>query len=324
MYLLGDCGVGSASWTTAFVTLPPHVPGLNWPGCGATIGRMSDVVYTDTQQRRVLGLFRELVQARELVLDLAWKELRIRYRYALMGFLWAVLEPVAMMLILTFVFTIVFADRAAGLRGGDTRPFAVVLLCGLIPWQFLASGLIKGIQSLIDHQNLIKKIYFPREIVPLAALTTCLVNLVIGFVVLLVLHVSLGGRLGLGMVWFPVVFAIQFTMVAGLVLLFSCLNVHFRDVGYIVGVGIVFGFYATPIFYTLDLILRLQSSHPWIVRLYLLNPMAELVTAYRQILFENRFPDPALLVWPCAVAVACALAGLIVFRRQGPLLSDYL
>ncbi|HEO70906.1 MAG TPA: hypothetical protein ENN80_06540 [Candidatus Hydrogenedentes bacterium] len=285
---------------------------------------MTNVVYTNAQQQRVWRVVPEVIRARELLFDLAKKELRIRYRYAIMGFLWAVLEPVAMMLILTFVFTMVFSGKADILGGGDARPFAVVLLCGLVPWQFLASGLSKGVQSLIDHENLIKKVYFPREIVPLAALTTCVVNFCIGYVVLLVLHKAMGGVLGANIVIFPLVFVIEFVLVVGLVLLFSCLNALFRDVGYIVGVAVMFGFYATPNFYTLDLVLRLAPNHPWLVRLYLLNPMAELNTAYRQVLFENRFPDVALLIWPGVLAVVALGVGLVVFRRRSPLLSDYL
>ncbi|MDQ1255579.1 MAG: Transport permease protein [Candidatus Hydrogenedentes bacterium] len=285
---------------------------------------MSQVIYRDTDQRRVSRVFRDLVQARELLVDLAWKDLRVRYRYAVMGFLWAVLEPVALMLILTFVFTLVFKAKTTVLGGNVDRPFAVLLLCGLVPWQFLATSLSVGTRSLIDSQNLVNKVNFPREVIPLAAVGTGLVNLVIGFAVLLVLHVALGGAIGLSVVWFPVVFGIQLVLVVGLVLLLSCGNVFFRDIGYMVGVGIVFGFYATPIFYTLDLVNKMDKTHPWLVRLYYLNPMAELIEAYRQILFECRFPDIALLVWPCVVALACLVVGVVVFRRNSALFSDHL
>lgn len=285
---------------------------------------MNPAVYSDTAQRRVLGIFCDLVRARELLADLAWKELRVRYRYAAMGFLWAVLEPVALMLILTFVFTLVFRQKGALLGGAADRPFAVVLLCGLIFWQFLATAVTSGTRSFIDGQNLVNKVYFPREVIPLASVITCLVNLLIGFAMLLVLHVVLGGQAGLGLLWFAPVFAIQFVLVTGAVLLLACLNVFFRDVGYMAGVAILFGFYATPIFYTLDLVRRIAPEHPWLVRCYLLNPMAQLVHAYREILFENRMPDPGLLLWPCCAAALALAAGVIVVRRYGPYLADYL
>ncbi len=265
-----------------------------------------------------------MVRSRELLFDLAWKELRVRYRYAFMGFLWAIIEPVALMLILTFVFTLVFAGKTAALRGETPAPFAVVLLCGLIPWQFLANSLTTGTRSLIDHQELVKKVYFPREVVPLSAVGTCLVNFVIGLAILAIVHLIMGGSIGLGVCWFPVVFLIQLVMVCGLVLLCSCLNVFFRDIGYMVSVGIVFGFYATPIFYTLEDVLRLGGAHPWLVRFYMLNPMAELNTAYRQVLFESRFPDPHLLVWPIIFSMLILAIGVVVFRRNSAFLSDHL
>lgn len=285
---------------------------------------MTRAVYTEETQRSVRHVFRDLIRSRQLLFDLAWKDLRVRYRYAMLGFLWAVLEPVAMMLILTFVFTMVFGDRAAILRGDSVRPYAVELLCGIVPWLFLSSALTNGTRSLVDDQNLITKVYFTREIIPLASVLTCLVNLAIGFIVLLAVHVVLGGTLGWGLLWFPAVFAIQFVLAVGLALLLSCLNVYFRDVGYLVGVALMFGFYASPILYRLDRVLELAARHPWLVRVYLLNPMAELVTAYRQILFENRFPDTALLWWPCAAALISLGVGAVAFRRNSPLLSDNL
>ena len=285
---------------------------------------MNNVVYTSEQQRRVLGVVPDLIRARELLLDLAWKDLRVRYRYALMGFVWAVLEPLAMMLILTFVFTMVFSAKASALQGGDERPVATIILSDSCRGSFLRRALTAGTRSLIDHQNLINKVFFPREVVPLASVATCLVNLVIGFVVLLAVHLILGGTVGVAALWFPVIFAIQLVMVIGLVLLLSCLNVRFRDVGYIVGVGIVFGFYASPVFYEMKLVEPLAKNHPWLMTVYKLNPMAELIPAYRQILFDNQFPETDLLVWPCVAALVCLVVGVVVFRRQSPLLSDYL
>jgi ABC-type polysaccharide/polyol phosphate export permease len=285
---------------------------------------MGDICYTDADQRRIWRVVPDLIRARELLLDLTRKDLRAKYRYTLMGFAWAVLEPLALMLILSFVFTFVFVDKTAILSGGEGRPFAVTLLCGLVPWQFLAHTLATGTRSLVVYQNLVNKVHFPREIVPLSTVITALVNLAIGLIELLVVHLILGGSLGFGILWFPVALAIQVVLVSGLVLLLSCAFVFFRDIDPMVYIAVVFGFYATPIFYPLQLVMNLRAAHPWLVNLYLLNPMAELVTAYRQILFENRFPDPVLLIWPCVAAVACLLTGIVVFRRNSPVFADYL
>jgi lipopolysaccharide transport system permease protein len=124
---------------------------------------------------------------------------------------------------------------------------------------------------------------------------------------------------------------LHYLLVLGFALLFSCGNVLFRDIGYMVGVAIVFGFYASPVFYRLDFVMNPAHMPEWIapyypalMKLYLANPMAELITAYRQILFEHRFPDLWLLAWPAALSVIALVAGAFVFRRIGPTLSDHL
>lgn len=291
---------------------------------------MSTIVYNSNEQRLLRRLPRDLVRARELLRDLVSKDLRVRYRYAVMGFLWSVIEPLALMAVLTFIFTFVLSGKVP-VTGAAEPPYAVSLLCGLIFWQFTANALSAATNSLIDNQNLVKKVYFAREVIPIAATGYPLVNLAIGFVILMALHLISGGSLGPAMLWFPIVFALHFTLVVGLALLFSCGNVLYRDVGYIVGVAIVFGFYASPIFYRLEFVTQAQdipawaaSWYPVFVKLYLLNPVAELLTAYRQILFEQRMPDLWLLAWPAMCAALAVCAGTLVFRRCGPTLSDHL
>lgn len=291
---------------------------------------MSAFIYKSSEQRLVRRLPRDLIRARELLRDLISKDLRVRYRYAIMGFLWSVLEPLALMAVLTFIFTFVLSGKVP-VSAAAEPPYAVSLLCGLIFWQFTANALSGATASLIDNQNLVKKVFFAREVIPIAATGYPLVNLAIGFVILTLLHVIVGGALGPAMLWFLPVFAVQFALVIGLALLFSCGNVLYRDVGYIVGVAIVFGFYASPVFYRLEFVTQAQQipawAGPWypaFTKLYLMNPIAELLTAYRQILFEQRMPDLWLLVWPAWCAMVALSAGTFVFRRCGPTLSDHL
>lgn len=283
-------------------------------------------IYDSRAQRRVAGLPRDLVRARELMLDLVRKDLRARYRYALMGFLWAVLEPVALMAVLTFVFSFVLGGHP--LSGGEgaapQTPFAVFLLCGLIFWQFTANTVQSSVRCLIDNQNLVKKVYFVREAVPLAVLGYPMVNLAIGLVLLLGLHLALGGGVGLAMLWVPVIFTLQLLLTAGAALFLSCTNVIFRDIGYMASVAVLFGFYATPVFYPLELVMDSSRLPEFAKTLYLLNPMAELLTAYRQALFELRTPDLWLFAWPALSGVGLFVLGAWLFRRLGPTLSDHL
>lgn len=285
---------------------------------------MGGLTYASDRQRQVWRVFPDLIRARELLFDLVWKDLRARYRYAVMGFLWAVIEPLMFMLILAFVFSFVLADKKA-LAGGDgAAPFSVMMLCGLIFWQHFAAALTSATVSLVDGRNLVKKVHFTREVIPIAACCVPLVNLGIGFVLLLALHLLLGGTIGLTVLFIPILFCVQFVLTVGLGLLFSCGHVLFRDVGNTVAVGLMFGFYASPVFYPLELVRHAGTLPAWVPTAYMANPMAGLLTCYRQILFEQRFPDAALLVWPTCCAGLALVAGLILFRRSAPTMADFL
>ncbi|MBL7647153.1 MAG: ABC transporter permease [Candidatus Hydrogenedentes bacterium] len=282
---------------------------------------------TSPRNSTLATLPRDLLQSRELLMDLVRKDLRVRYRYAVAGFLWAALEPLAYMAVLTFVFQWVMAPRTGTAMFGEDVPYAMGLLCGLVFWQFSAHALTAATNSLIDNQHLVKKVNFTREIVPLAAFGYPCVALLIGFVILIAVHLALGGHLGLGLLWLPVLFGLQFAITLGLALIAAAGNVRYRDVGYLVSVVLVLGFYASPVFYDLDWVLAAAGagSIPGsVTTLYLTNPMTELLEAYRQIILEGRSPDLWLLAWPFIFAAVTLPTGAIVFRRSASRFSDYL
>ena len=283
---------------------------------------MNALFYTDAYQSQLRRILPELIRSRELLFDLIWKDIRVRYRYAAMGFLWAVLEPLVMMVILTFVFAVAFKGRIEeyGIESG--REIAVFVLSGLIPWQFFSTALTSATRSLVDNRDLVKKVHFPREVIPLSAIGVAVVNYLIGAVLLLTLFTVLMGRLpGWGIVWLPLLFAIQFVLVCGLGLLFSSANAFFRDVAYMVESAVLFGFYATPIFYPPSLV---EANVPDLYWLYQLNPMVGLVTAYREALFTNAAPNLYGIAWPALFAVTALLTGAIVFRKNASRLADNL
>lgn len=289
---------------------------------------MSHATYSSAQQWGLDRVVPDLIRSRGLLWDLVWKDLRARYRNTIMGFVWAVLQPLMLMLILTFVFSVIFPGKVEGVDGGSDHPFHVTLLCGLIFWQFFATSLGRCTNSLLDNHDLVKKVYFPREVVPIAAMGNAVVNLLIGFVVLLIIHLLAGGSLGLGIVWLPIIFAIQFTLILGLALLCSSLNVYYRDVAYMVDVVLTLGFYATPLFYPLafvrDWAAGVGTYGQPLLTLYMMNPMVGFVEAYRQCILDGVTPDLALLAWPAVCAVVFLFVGAWVFRRNAPVLADYL
>jgi lipopolysaccharide transport system permease protein len=283
---------------------------------------MGNATYSSRDARRLSGLLGDLAGARGLLAQLVLRDIRVRYRYTAVGVLWAVLEPLALMAVLAFVFSFVLADRADFARGAAGAPYAVFLLTGLVFWQFTAASLTHAAASILDNRNLVKKVRFPREVLPLAALGYPLVNLCIGVFLLLALHLLLGGQLSASLLWLPPLFGIQLLLTAGLAMLLACGNVHFRDVGYILAVALLLGFYATPILYPSTLVSEAKLPE-WMVWLYHMNPMSGLIESYRAAVFGGT-PSLALLLWPLGVAFAAATAGLLTFRRLSPTLSDHL
>lgn len=280
---------------------------------------MSRTVYSSRTQGSLKFLLPELVRARELLVSLVSKDIRVQYRYAVIGYLWAVIEPLIMTLVLTFVFTVVFPLRVH--EGVQSRGhFVVMLLCAYLFWRFFADAVSGGSRSLVDNAALIKKVNFPREIIPLSIIGRCFVNLAIGFFIFLLIHLAMGGRVSAAYLWALPVFAVLVTLVVGLNLLFSTLHATFRDVGYIVNVGLVFGFYATPIFYTLDDV----GDSPWARAALMTNPMTGILGSLQTIFVGNTGPSFALLAWPAVAAFLVCAAGVAVFRRRSGTISDYL
>jgi len=286
---------------------------------------MGHTLYSHSGQGAAWAVFPDVVRYRGLLFDLVWKDLRVRYRNAMMGLLWAVLQPLLLTLILTFVFTYVIPlyARPAGVPGRHAVSGAAIILCGLIPWQFFSASLSTVTTSLLANRDLIKKVYFPRELIPLASVLNCIVNFIIGFLVLLIVHKALGGPLGWGLLWTPVIFAVQFTLVLGLGLTLSCAEVYYRDTNYIVEIGLVLMFYLTPILYPLSRVASFLVSGSFYYKLYLANPLAGIVAAYRMAVLENQAPEPGLLVWPAIAAAMFLAAGIVFFRRNAPVLADY-
>lgn len=270
-------------------------------------------------------IVRDLVQHRELLWNLISKDFRVRYRYAVMGFLWAIIEPLLMCLVLTFVFSVVFDLRQVDDTITSRWDFAMILLCALIPWQFFSHAIATATNSLLEHRDLVGKVYFPREIVPLSSIGIAFVNFLFAFAILLAVLTVVGRPPGVTILWVPVILAVQGAFIVGLALLLACANVYFRDVRYMVEVGLIFAFYATPIFYTVNMVeARVAEQAPVLFQVYMLNPMIGIVESYRAALFYYEAPTLRDLAWPAIAAVVLVVVGAAVFRRRAGRMADYL
>ena len=245
----------------------------------------------------VMPKLRELWTYRELMRNLVLRDLRVRYKGSALGYLWTQLAPLLLMLVFLFVFS-TLQKQAIAL-------FPVFLITGLLPWNFCAEAVLSGSRSVIDNANLIKKVFFPREILPLVSVFSALLNFILSlpmmFLVMAVaqwLYAPLGGRLNF--TWFiaylPVLIVIETLFLAGIVFFTSALAVSFRDFVHLIGILIQFWFFLTPVVYALA---NLSLSPAQMQLMRWLNPMASLIEFYHEILyggvvFVPGIPQPAL------------------------------
>jgi lipopolysaccharide transport system permease protein len=252
----------------------------------------------------------ELWDFRELLYFLAWRDVKVRYKQTALGVAWAVLQP----LLTTVVFTIFFGRLAQ--VGSDGLPYPLFSFAGLLPWTFFSQGLLKSSESLVGSANLIKKVYFPRLIVPISAILPGLIDSGVSFVVLFAMAAFYGVPLSSGVAVLPLFLFLGLVSALGLGMWLSALNVQYRDVRYVVPFFVQLGLFVTPVIYPASRVLpRLEAAGvpAWV---YGLNPMAGVVEGFRWALFGLR-PFPADLVGAsAAVGAALLLLGAYSFRRM--------
>lgn len=285
------------------------------------------IYYDSETQNSLLRLPRDLISAREILWRLVWREIKARYRYAVMGFLWAIIEPLLLMTLLLFVFTFLMREKNISNLGNVSVPLATQILCGLIFWQYFATSISSATFSLVNHQNLVKKLYFPREVIPISCIIHPILNLTIAFLSLLVIHCILGGKINIHIFWVIIWMAILILMTTGLALIFSIGYVHFRDVGNMVNFGLILGFYASPVFYPVELVSNACKSGTlpvWMLSLYMTNPMVHILEGIRNCVLKGYPPQLSQLTYPFIFAILALIIGTYIFRKYSPTVSDYM
>jgi lipopolysaccharide transport system permease protein len=238
------------------------------------------------------------------------REVQVRYKQSLLGVAWAILQPLG----LTVVFTVVFSRLVRVDTGGV--PYPVFAYAALVPWTLLATSLSFGIPSLVNNMNLVTKIYFPREILPLANIGAALLDFVIAAVIfagmLLIYHVSPGPQA----LWVIALLAIQCILMIGVTLLGATVIVFFRDMRFVVPLLLQVWMYLTPVIYPAELVpSRLQFY-------YFLNPMAGLIDGYRRALTMAQAPQWPFVALAAAISGLLFLAGFVLFKRTEPIFAD--
>ncbi|MDZ7675212.1 MAG: ABC transporter permease [Acidimicrobiales bacterium] len=263
----------------------------------------------------------DLRSSRELYVNLTLRELRSKYKRSVLGWFWSLLNPLAIMGIFSLVFQFFLKVPVPVGDPSGLQFFAFFLLCGLLPYNFVSASLTGGMSALVANGNLVKKVWFPRELLVAANTTSSGVGLLIELGVLLVALLVVGNMV---LPWIPVALVIvvlQVVFVLGLALVLSVLNVYFRDLEHLVGIALQVWFYATPIIYPPSLVEEQLSASfsadnaDLLYTIYRLNPMNRFVEAYRSVFYDLTFPSAGTMVYLVVVAGASLALGRWVFRK---------
>ena len=267
----------------------------------------------------------ELGGSRELLGNLTLRELRGRYKRSVLGWGWSLLNPLTAIAVYWVVFGVFLEITPPVGEPSGLSSYALFLMCGLLPWNFFQAAVESSPDTLISNGNLIKKVYFPREILVIAATTSTLVTLLVELGVLVVLLLIAGNMV---LSWLPIlalVVVLEYLFVLGLALLFSALNVYFRDVKHFVSLALKILFYTVPIVYPVSLVPKHKDVAGWDIpvrALYELNPLVPLTECYRDVLYDLRFPDLGNLAYVAAWALALVSFGWWIFSRLEPRLAE--
>lgn len=261
--------------------------------------------YTPTKQ-----YFKELWHFRELYWAFTVREIKVRYKQTILGAGWAILQPLA----LTVIFTVVFGFL---LRfGSGDIPYPVFAYSALLPWTFFSNAVSFGSLSVVNNSSLVTKIYFPRELLPLATITAALFDLIIASVIFLLMLFIYKIPITQNIVWLVVIIPSIFLLTTGISLFLSTLNVLFRDIKFIIPLLLQVWFYLTPIIYSLN------SISDKYQRFYILNPMAPLIDSFRDVTVLGAQPDTTPLLFAAFFSLLVFLGGIIFFRRKERTFAD--
>jgi lipopolysaccharide transport system permease protein len=253
---------------------------------------------------------RELWEYRELLYFLTWRDIKVRYKQTVLGAAWAILQPFFIMVVFSLFF-----GRLAGVPS-DNIPYPIFSFAALVPWQFFANGLSQSSASMVSSANLIKKVYFPRLVLPIAAVLSGGVDFSLAFTVLLGMMLFYGVVPTGAVIWLPLFLLLALVTSLGAGLWLAAMNVQFRDVRYAVPFLVNAWMFATPIAYPSSLL-----DEPWRT-LYGINPMAGVVEGFRWVLLgTGTAPGPILLV-SALVAVGLLVSGAFYFRRLERTFAD--
>lgn len=245
---------------------------------------------------------KEIYAYREMIFSLVKRDLKGRYKGSALGFLWTFLNPLFQLLVYTMVFSVI-------MRAG-IEDYYIFLFVALIPWIFFGTSVSGGASCIMAQQDMVKKIYFPREVLPIAYVTSLFINMLLSFcVVFAVLFVAGYSISPLGLLCLPLIMIVEYILALGIAMIVSAVTVYLRDLEYLLSIITMAWQFLTPVMYSIDMI---PEDFRWV---FGLNPMTSVINAYRDILYYGKVPELQTLVSAIGLGVALFLVGWFVFDR---------
>ena len=248
-----------------------------------------------------MNIFKKIYNYRELLKTNVKKEIRGRYKNSILGIMWSFLNPLLQLL----VYSVIFGALLAG--GDETYPIYICI--ALIPWTYFTTAITQAAFTVIGNADIIKKVYFPREILPISVVTSGAVNFVISTIIILAFVIFSGVGLSWYILLYPFILLIQYVLLLGIGFIVSSVTVYFRDLEHIIGVILMAAFYGTPIVYKLE---QLPHTLQIIVQL---NPMTHLINAYRYIFYYHQMPNMQILFILLGASVVLTVIGYFIFKK---------
>ena len=248
-----------------------------------------------------MNFFKNLYKYRELLKTCVKKDIRGKYKNSFLGILWSFLYPLLQIAVYAFVF--------GKILGACEDNYSVFICCGLVPWTFFSSALNRCAFVMVENSNILKKVYFPREILPISVVTSEAVNFVISTIVILGFVLFSGIGISRFWIFYPFILLILYIFLVAISLIVSCVTVYFRDLQHFIGVFLQLLFYATPIAYSAS---RVPSSFSWVLKL---NPIAYVIEGFRAIFIYHKMPDLTSLLVVGAVGLLLFVLGYLLFNK---------
>ncbi len=248
-----------------------------------------------------MNLFKNLYHYRELLKTSVKKDIRGKYKNSFLGVLWSFLNPLLQIGVYALVFPLIMKSSEAN--------YTVFICCGLIPWTFFSQAINRAAFTMVENGNILKKVFFPREILPISVVTSELVNFVISTIIILGFVLGYGFGLTKYVVFYPLVLLVQYILLIGISFFVSSITVYLRDLQHFIGVVLQLLFYATPICYAASVI---PSNFQWIMKY---NPMSYIITSFRDIFYYQQSPNlQALAIVGCVGLLLC-FVGYFIFSK---------